>query len=210
MTGWKASTQGKGHRCWQVFVSTFYISAFTFGGGFVIIPLMKKKFCDQFHWLEEQEMLDMAAIAQSSPGAVAVNASVLAGYRIAGIPGALTAILGTVLPPLLILSIISLFYSAFRSNRVVAAVLKGMQAGIAAVIADVVVSLGGDVVRSRQILSVLLMAGAFAATLFLPINVIWILLACGAASVLRGGIALWKETKGNFPRKQGQRDGKRQ
>ncbi len=176
--------------CGRLFLSTFYISAFTFGGGFVIIPLMKKKFCDELHWLEEQEMLDMAAIAQSSPGAVAVNASVLTGFRIAGIPGALTAILGTVLPPLLVLSVVSLFYDAFRSNPVVAAVLKGMQAGIAAVIADVVFSLGGDVLRSRQPLSIFLMAGAFAAALLLPINVIWILLFCGAAGIARGLYAL--------------------
>ena len=165
-------------------------------GGFVIIPLMKKKFCDGFHWLEEQEMLDMAAIAQSSPGAVAVNASVLAGYRIAGIPGALTAVAGTVLPPLIILSVVSVFYSAFRANPVVAAVLKGMQAGIAAVIADVVFSLGGDVVKSRRLLSILLMGGAFAATLLLPVNVIWILLFCAAAGVGRGPVALWREKRG--------------
>ena len=183
-------------RCFRLFLATFYISAFTFGGGFVIIPLMKKKFCDGFHWLEEQEMLDMAAIAQSSPGAVAVNASVLAGYRIAGIPGALTAVAGTVLPPLIILSVVSVFYSAFRANPVVAAVLKGMQAGIAAVIADVVFSLGGDVVKSRRLLSILLMGGAFAATLLLPVNVIWILLFCAAAGVGRGAVALWREKRG--------------
>ena len=70
----------------RLFLSTFSLSAFTLGGGFVIVPLMKRKFCDQLHWLEEEEMLNLAAIAQSSPGAVAVNAAVLAGYRIAGIP----------------------------------------------------------------------------------------------------------------------------
>ena len=58
---------------WKLFLSTFYISAFTFGGGYVIIPLMRKKFVDEFHWIEEQEMLDLTAIAQSSPGAIAVN-----------------------------------------------------------------------------------------------------------------------------------------
>ncbi len=188
-------TAGRGRRCIRLFLATFYISAFTFGGGFVIVPLMKKKFCDERHWLEETEMLDMAAIAQSSPGAVAVNASVLAGYRIAGLPGALTAVLGTVLPPLLILSVISLFYSAFRANPVVAAVLRGMQAGVTAVIADVVVSLGGDVVRSRRVLSILLMGGAFAAALLLPVNVVWILIFCGVAGALQGGIVLWKERR---------------
>ena len=122
----------------KLFTSTFYLSAFTFGGGYVIIPLMKKKFVDDLQWIEKDEMLNFAAIAQSSPGAVAVNAAILLGYRIAGIPGALVTILGTVLPPLLILSVISFFYAAFRDNAVVNAVLKGMQAGVTAVIADVV------------------------------------------------------------------------
>lgn len=72
---------------WKLFSSTFYLSAFTFGGGFVIIPLMKKKFVDNLHWIEEEEMLDLTAIAQSSPGAIAVNASILVGYRVAGWSG---------------------------------------------------------------------------------------------------------------------------
>src|SRR5450756_690699 len=95
---------------WKLFTSTFSLSAFTFGGGFVIIPLMRKKFVNELHWIEEIEMLDMTAIAQSSPGAIAVNASILVGYRLAGVFGALVTVFGTVLPPLIILSVISLFY----------------------------------------------------------------------------------------------------
>ena len=68
----------------KLFTSTFYLSAFTFGGGYVIIPLMRKKFVEQFHWIEETEMLDLTAIAQSAPGQIAVNASILIGYRLAG------------------------------------------------------------------------------------------------------------------------------
>jgi len=163
----------------KLFISTFYLSAFTFGGGYVIIPLMKKKFVDDLQWLQEDEMLNLTAIAQSSPGPVAVNAALLLGYRIAGISGALVTILGTVLPPLITLSVISLFYSAFRDNIVVNAVLKGMQAGVAAVIADVVLSLGGNVLKQKDGVSVFIMAGAFVATFFLKINVVYIILVCG-------------------------------
>jgi chromate transporter len=169
------------------FSSTFYLSAFTFGGGFVIIPLMKKKFVDDLHWIEEDEMLNLAAIAQSSPGAVAVNASILLGYRVAGILGALVTILGTILPPLIIISVISLFYTAFRENIVVNAVLKGMQAGVAAVIADVVMNLGGNVIKEKDIVSALVMVCAFAATFFFKVNVMYIILVCGcigAAKIL--------------------------
>ncbi|GLB31491.1 chromate transporter [Lacrimispora amygdalina] len=169
----------KTHIYRKLFSSTFYLSAFTFGGGFVIIPLMKKNFVDDLHWIEEDEMLNLAAIAQSSPGAVAVNASILLGYKVAGILGALVTILGTILPPLIIISVISLFYTAFRDNTVVNAVLKGMQAGVAAVIADVVINLGSNVIKEKNIVSTLVMVCAFAATFFFKVNVMYIILVCG-------------------------------
>lgn len=169
----------KKHIYMKLFSSTFYLSAFTFGGGYVIIPLMQKKFVDDLKWIDEEEMLNLAAIAQSSPGAVAVNASILLGYRVAGILGAFISILGTVLPPLIIISIISFFYTAFRENIVVNAVLKGMQAGVAAVIADVVLNLGGNVVKEKDLISAFVMISAFIATFFLKINVMYIILVCG-------------------------------
>lgn len=169
----------------KLFSSSFYLSALTFGGGFVIIPLMKKKFVDDLQWIEEDEMLNIAAIAQSSPGAVAVNSSILLGYRVAGIMGSLVTILGTVLPPLIIISVISFFYNAFRDNIVVNAVLKGMQAGVAAVILDVVLNLGGNVLKEKDILSVLVIIGAFIATYFLKINVMYIILVCGCIGAFK-------------------------
>ena len=86
----------------KLFISTFKLSACTFGGGFVIISLMRRRFVEELGWIDEQEMLDLTAIAQSSPGAIAVNASILVGYHVAGIPGALLSVLGTILPPLII------------------------------------------------------------------------------------------------------------
>jgi len=176
--------ENKKHIYRKLFTSTFYLSAFTFGGGYVIIPLMKKKFADELHWIDENEMLNLAAIAQSSPGPVAVNAAILLGYRVAGITGALLTILGTVLPPFITLSVVSLFYTAFRDNAVVNAVLKGMQAGIAAVIADVVLNLGGNVLKEKDIISATIMAGAFIATFLFKVNVIYIILICGSIGAL--------------------------
>ena len=69
---------------WKLFLSTLYLSAFTFGGGYVIITLMKDKFVDKYHWIEENEMLDLIAIAQSAPGAIAVNGAIVVGYKLAG------------------------------------------------------------------------------------------------------------------------------
>lgn len=168
---------------WKLFISTFYLSAFTFGGGYVIIPLMKKKFVDQFGWIEEEEMLDIAAIAQSSPGAIAVNASILIGYRLAGFLGAFITILGTILPPMITLSIISLFYTAFRDSAAVSAVLNGMQAAVAAVIADVVITMGLGVIKSKNVISVLVMVAAFVATYFFNVNVMLIILLCALLGV---------------------------
>ena len=170
---------------WKLFTSTFSLSAFTFGGGFVIIPLMRKKFVNELRWIEEIEMLDMTAIAQSSPGAIAVNASILVGYRLAGVFGALVTVFGTVLPPLIILSVISLFYTQFRDSLIVGRVLTGMQAGVAAVIVDVVLTLGKEVLKQREMIPIAVMVLAFVAASIFHINVILIVLACGIVGAAR-------------------------
>lgn len=167
-----------------LFLSTFQLSAFTFGGGFVIIPLIRKKFVEQLGWIGEEEMLDLAAIAQSSPGAIAVNISILVGYRVAGIPGALLTVVGTVTPPLIIISVISLFYAAFRDNVFVNMAMCGMLAGVAAVILDVVLRLAKDIFRQKRVLPVLILAGAFVANRFLNVNIIVIILVCATFDVL--------------------------
>lgn len=169
----------------KLFLSTLYISAFTFGGGFVIITFMKRKFVDELHWINEQEMLDLAALAQSSPGAIAVNAAILVGWRVCGFAGMLVAVVGTILPPMIILSVISFFYAAFASNRYVALTLKGMQAGVAAVILDVVCGLGGNVVKERSMLNLVVMGAAFIATFFFQVNVIYIILAAAIIGICK-------------------------
>ena len=169
----------------KLFLSTLYISSFTFGGGVVIVTFMKKKFVDELHWIDEQEMLDMTALAQSSPGAIAVNAAILVGWQVEGLLGMLIAVLGTIIPPMLILSIISLFYNAFATNIYVALVLKGMQAGVAAVILDVVCDLGDKVVKSHSPLYIGLMVAAFAANFVFNVNVILIILAAAVLGIVR-------------------------
>lgn len=169
----------------KLFFSMLYISAFTFGGGFVIITFMKRKFVDELHWIDEDEILDLTALAQSSPGAIAVNAAILVGWRVAGFAGMLVAIVGTILPPMVILYVISFFYAAFASNLYVAMVLKGMQAGVAAVILDVVFSLGGKVVKEKSVLNLIIMALAFCAVFFFNINVIYIILAAALTGLVR-------------------------
>ncbi len=182
----------KPHRLWTLFTSMLYISAFTFGGGFVIVSLMQKKFVEELHWLEEDEMLDMTALAQASPGAIAVNGAILVGRKLAGVPGIAVAVLGTILPPMVILSLISLAYEAFATNLWVARALKGMQAGVAAVIVDVSLNLGTRVVKERDPLCIALMIVAFVLNYALHVNVIYIILG---AALLGIGKALYLRRK---------------
>lgn len=168
----------------KLFLSTFQLSACTFGGGFVIIPLMRKKFVDNLQWIDEQEMLDLTAIAQSSPGAIAVNASILVGYRVAGIMGAFISVLGTVLPPLIIISVISFFYRAFRDNPIVNMAMDGMLAGVTAVLCDVVLTMGKGIIQQKRILAITILLASFIAVRFLKMNIILIILICGALGAM--------------------------
>lgn len=169
---------------WQLFKATFLLSAFTFGGGFVIVSLMKKKFVEELHWLEEEEMLDITAIAQSSPGPIPINASVILGYRMYGVIGSLVAILGTALPPMVIISVISLFYTQFRSNHIIAIALQVMRAGVAAVIFDVVLNLAKKVVETRRFLYITLMATAFVGKVLLGVDAMVVILCCLVVGLL--------------------------
>lgn len=168
----------------KLFLTNLYLSAFTFGGGYVIITLMKKEFVDRFHWIDEQEMLDLVAIAQSCPGPIAVNGAIVVGFQMAGIQGLLISVLATVLPPFVILSLISLCYTAFRSNDYVGWMLNGMQSGVAAVIAQVVVEMTGGLVRDRRWLSILVLCAAFLASYVLEVNAALIILAAAVFGLL--------------------------
>ena len=159
-----------------LFLSMLKISACTFGGGFVIVTFMRRKFVEELHWIDETEMLDMIALAQSSPGAIAVNASILVGWKTGGLAGMVAAVLGTIIPPMVILGVISVFYQAFATNRYVALVLQGMQCAVAAVILDVAISLGQKTVKEGSAVHVAVMLAAFLATFFFHVNVVLIIL----------------------------------
>ena len=165
-------------KLWTLFKSMFVLSACTFGGGFVIVSLMKKRYVEELKWLDEDEMLDVTAITQSSPGPLPVNASVIIGYRMAGVVGSLTAILGTIIPPMVIISIISLFYNQFRTNPYIATALQVLRAGVAAVIFDVVINLAGNVLKTKRILYIAMMVIAFVATYFFDVSAMIVIIVC--------------------------------
>ena len=90
----------------KLFLSTLYLSAFTFGGGYVIVTLMRQKFVNEYHWIEENEMYDLIAIAQSSPGPIAVNGAIVVGYKLGGLLGVFVGVIATIIPPFFIASCI--------------------------------------------------------------------------------------------------------
>ena len=155
------------------------------GGGYVIVTLMKKKFVDDYHWIEENEMLDLVAIAQSAPGPIAVNGAIVVGYKLAGLAGTLVAIIGTIIPPFVIISLISAFYHAFRDNYLVSQMLEGMQAGVGAVIASVTYEMGCGIIKKKDNVATIVMIAAFIAACVLGINVIYIVIASGVFGVIR-------------------------
>lgn len=174
-----------------LFYTMLYISAFTFGGGFVIVTFMKKKFVDKLHYIDEEEMLDYIALSQSSPGAIAVNCAILVGWKAAGFAGMLAATLGTVIPPVAILSVVSLFYTAFKDNLYVSLMLKGMQAGVAAVIADVVWDMTAKLIKKKKPALYVILAAAFLAVFLFKVNVMIII----AAALAVGAVMAFLTTK---------------
>ncbi len=183
----------KRNRLLKIFLSTLYLSAFTFGGGYVIITLMKQKFVDELHWIDDDEMLDMVAIAQSSPGPIAVNGAVIIGYKLEGIAGVFSAVLGAVLPPFVILTVISMFYSAFRNLFLVQSLLTGMKAGVSAVILSVVYDMAAGVVKGKDRVNIGVMILAFIATYFGKVNVVFVILITIAFGAVR---TIWREKRG--------------
>ena len=175
----------------RLFASMFTISAFTFGGGYVIVSLMKKKFVDEYKWLTQEQMLDMTAIAQSSPGAIAVNAALQVGFLIGGAAAAAVAVAATILPPLLLISVLSFLYAAVRDSAVIATLLQGMQLGVGAVLLDVTCSLGKPVLKSRSVLLIGVMAAAFILSSVLHVNVVYIILGTALVGVFRTWLGVY-------------------
>lgn len=181
---------------WQLFKATFLLSAFTFGGGFVIVSLMKKKFVEELQWLDESEMLDITAIAQSSPGPIPINASVILGYRMQGVLGSIVAVLGTSIPPIAIISVIAHFYTQFRENQVIAVALTVMRAGVAAVITDVVINLASNVIKTKSYLHISLMIIAFLLSYVFDISAMFVILMCLSVGIIQVVLDIRKSKKG--------------
>ncbi|MCT8978009.1 chromate transporter [Clostridium sp. CX1] len=129
----------------SMFSSFFKIGAFTFGGGYAMIPLIQAEVVENKKWIEKDEFLDILVIAQSFPGALAVNTSIFIGYKVGGAVGAILALLGTVLPSFFIILLVASFFMQFRTNYYVDLVFKGIGAAVPMLVLIAVVSLSKSV-----------------------------------------------------------------
>jgi len=174
--------------CWALFLNTFILSAFTIGGGYVMVPLMRERFVDKLGWIDRDELAELIALGQSAPGAMVVNSTVIMGYRLLGTRGAVSALLGTALPPLIILSAVCRFYELIRDNAYVSAALRGMRAGVAAVIADTVVNMVSPYLKRSGVTSLAIMAAAFLVSFLYDVNAGYVILSCGVLGIIIGAI----------------------
>lgn len=168
----------------KLFWTTFILSLFTFGGGFVIISLMRKKMVVTLNWINDEEMMDFVTIAQSSPGPIALNGSLMVGYHLAKTPGALIAGLGTILPPMIILTLVSLGYEAVKSNLWIAAAFHGMRPVVAAIVLQVTWALLKPVLGRKKVIPITMFLLAFAALYFFKVNIMLVMVICVAVAVI--------------------------
>lgn len=162
----------------KLFLNSLFLSAFTFGGGYVIISMLRKKYVEKYKMLTEEEMLDITTIAQSSPGPIAINASLMLGYKIAGVIGAFMCVLGTIIPPVVIISIVYGIYNLISDNALVMAILNGMNAGISAIICDVILSMITVVKKEKNYIAIITLPIVFCLSFFLNVNVYFLMLPC--------------------------------
>ena len=171
----KPKFKGDIKKLFELFKIVLKLGAFTFGGGYAMFPLMEREYVENRGWFKTQEMLDMLAVAQSLPGMISINASILVGYRLFGVIGSLVAVLGLALPSLIALSILSFFYVKFRENVYVNAVLKGIRVAVVALLVQAVIKLGKPGVKG--VFGWIMACAAFAVALIFSIHPILIILA---------------------------------
>ena len=167
---------------WTLFGTFLKIGAFTFGGGYAMIPLIQKEVVEKRNWITNEDVLDIIAIAESTPGPIAVNSATFVGYRVCGFWGALCGTLGVVLPSFLIIAGISYVLQAFESNRIVQYAFAGIRAGVLALICRALASMYRQC--PRHWFSLLVASAAFFATAFLQVNVLLVIAGCAAAGLL--------------------------
>lgn len=149
----------------EMFIAFFKIGAFTFGGGYAMIPLIEEEVVNNKKWLEKEEFMDVLVVSQSLPGALAVNCSIFLGYKFGGLIGAIMALLAVILPSFIIIIIIAAFFMQFRNNYYVNAAFKGITAAVPMLVLVGAISLSKGLEKSTRTIVTIIVA-LIALTLF--------------------------------------------
>lgn len=142
----------------DMFVAFFKIGAFTFGGGYAMIPLIEEEVVRNKKWMEQKDFMDILVVSQSLPGALAVNCSIFLGYKIGGFLGAIMALLAVILPSFLIIIVIAAFFMQFRENYYVNAAFKGITAAVPMLVLIGAISLGKGLEKNSRTLITIIIA----------------------------------------------------
>ena len=172
----------------DIFLSIFKIGAFTFGGGYAMIPLIEQEVVNNKKWLNKDEFMDVLVVAQSLPGAMAINASIFLGYRIAGILGAISALIAVILPSFIIIILIAAFFMQFRNNYYVNAAFMGITAAVPMLVLVGAISLAKGIPKNlRSFITILI---SLIALIFFHINPVVVIIVSGVygAIFLRGKV----------------------
>lgn len=173
-------------RILPLFMTFLKIGAFTFGGGYAMIPLIREEIVHRHRWMEDKDILDITAIAESTPGPIAINSATFVGSRVAGLPGAFAATFGVVLPSFVIIYVISFILRQFENFAAVRYAFFGVRAGVLALIVNALVSMYRQC--SHDVFSWCVMGAALVFVAFARVNVLWVIAGCAAAGLLRTGI----------------------
>lgn len=179
----------------DLFFIFFKINAFTFGGGYTIVPVIRDEFIFNRNLIDEEEMLNIITLAQSGPGAMAISTSILTGYRLRGVKGAFTTLVASVLPPLIIITIVFFFYDAFKENIWVKSALEGMAGVISATLFLTVFDMGKLALKEHRIFSSILMTAAFVTSYFFKISTVLIIIALAMTGLITFSLLSEKEVK---------------
>ena len=174
-------------RLWQLFVTFLKIGGFTFGGGYAMIPLIQKETVENKGWITDEDILEIIAIAESTPGPIAINSATFVGYRTAGFWGAVCATTGVVLPSFLIILGISYVLRQFQEIRAVQYAFNGIRAGVLALLFKALWTMYQKSPKGWA--AYVVMAGAFIATAFLHINVLYVIIACAVFGIVTSLLA---------------------
>lgn len=176
---------------WELFIVFLRIGAFTFGGGYAMIPLIQKEVCEKKKWLTEEDILEIVAIAESTPGPIAINAATFIGYRIAGFFGSFFCTLGVVLPSFLIITLISYVLKEFQEFRAVQYAFFGIRAGVLALLIKALYSMYKQM--KKNAVSYIVAGLAFIFATFVDINVLFVIIGCAVIGLVYSFIAKKKE-----------------